>query len=230
MSCLNFLFLFPVYTGAEGGRLMDERDHQEAERQGHGQPRPDDYMPPEAAAAYERKAKIIGLCIFLAVLLAGVIVFNIGRSAWEPLPREAMLVPAGKGQAATGYAQDTASYPQQPQRAEDQNPQAVWDPLLLAHPRNAYDLPVREEDAPQSRLRLTDAEVKSLAPRRDKMSDGSVRQNLYARTEFYMPEVRGVCFFYQYMGTAATYKVGDRVRVQYDTSAKDVCGTSRIVK
>jgi len=194
----------------------------------------DGHMPPEAAAAYERKAKIVGLCVFAAVLLAGAIVFDIGTSSWEPQRRESIFVPTGKGKTETGYAQDTASYPPQPESAwrdeDEKPPQAVWDPLLLAHPRNAYDLPVREEDAPQAGLRLTAGEVKAIAPRNDKMSDGSVRKNLYARTEFYQPESRGVCYFHQYMGTVATYKVGDRVRVQYDTQAGDVCGSSRIVK
>lgn len=193
----------------------------------------DGHMPPEAAAAYERKAKIVGLCVFAAVLLAGAIVFDLGTSSWEPQRRESIFVPAGKGKTETGYAQDTSSYPPQPEsawRGEDENLPAVWDPLLLAHPRNAYDLPVREADAPQSQLRLTAGEVKAIAPRNDKMNDGSVRKNLYARTEFYQPESGGVCYFHQYMGEVATYKVGDRVRVQYDTQASDVCGSSRIVK
>lgn len=218
---------------------MDGRDQEGSGQQQNGSsPEGEGYMPPAAAAAYERKAKIIGVCIFMAVLLTGAIIFDLGTSAWEPQRRESIFVPTGKGQpqseTSNDYRQDVTSYPPQPESAQEDvgesRPAVVWDPLVLAHPRNAYDLPVYDADAPQSWLRLTAGEVKAIAPRNDKMSDGTVRKNFYARTEFYQPESGGNCFFHQYMGTVATYRVGERVRIQYDTSAKDVCGTSRIVK
>jgi hypothetical protein len=207
---------------------MDEDAHQETgQNQGQAsRPDTDDtpYMSPEAAAAYERRAKITGVCIFAAVLFAGALIFDLGKSAWEPQQRESIFAPTGSWKVPE-MAQQNQPYP-----GAANPPQPAYDPLLLAHPRNAYDLPVRAEDASQAGLRMTAGEVKAIAPRNDKMSDGSVRKNLYARTEFYQPESRGVCYFHQYMGTVATYKVGDRVRVQYDTQARDICGSSRIVK
>jgi hypothetical protein len=182
------------------------------------------YMSSKAAAAYERRAKITGVCILFAVLFAAALIFDLGKSAWKPEQRESIFAPTGNWKVPE-MAQQTSPYPD-----AANPPQPIYDQLLLAHPRNAYDLPVREEDGSQAGLRVTAGEVKAIAPRSDKMSDGSVRKNLYARTEFYQPESRGVCYFHQYMGTVATYSVGDRVRVQYDTQAGDICGSSRIVK
>lgn len=221
---------------------MNERDDHEAEdnrgenvpaaalsdsaRQSTKQSNVDEtpYMPPAAAAAYERRAKITGVCIFVAVLFAGALIFDLAKSAWEPQQRESIFTPTGSWKVPE-MAQQTAPYPD-----AANPPQPAYDHLLLAHPRHPYDLPVRAEDGLQAGLRVTVAEVKAIAPRSDKMNDGSVRKNLYARTEFYQPESRGVCYFYQYMGTVATYNVGDRVRVEYDTQASDVCGSARIVK
>jgi len=72
--------------------------------------------------------------------------------------------------------------------------------------------------------------VTAIVPRQDSMSNGTVRQNLYARTEFFVPEKNKNCYFHQYMGLTASYKVGDAVHVQYDPHARDFCGTARIVK
>ena len=104
-----------------------------------------------------------------------------------------------------------------------------FDGLTLADPRRPYDLPATERENNPA-LRVTMGSVTAIAPRHDIMSNGSARQNLYARTEFYVPEKNRNCYFHQYMGLTATYKSGDTVQVQYDPNAADFCGTGRIVK
>lgn len=206
---------------------MDERD----QRKDSTDQGTEDYMPPEAAAAYERKAKIIAVCIVAAVLFAGALVFDLGTSSWEPQPRETIFVPKGNKKTPPDVQHDVPqAYDDHPPSYSSPSPAPVFDRLLVAHPRNPYDLPVFDADTPHDGLRMTAGEVKKIDTRNDKMNDGSTRKNLYARTEFYQPESRGVCYFYQYMGLEPTYSVGERVRVQYDTRAKDVCGSSRIVK
>jgi len=114
-------------------------------------------------------------------------------------------------------------------------PQAVPSPTtsnsetVPANPRSAYDLPVSRYDKNPS-LRFMTGNVTAIVPRQDSMSNGTVRQNLYARTEFFVPEKNKNCYFHQYMGLTASYKVGDAVHVQYDPHARDFCGTARIVK
>lgn len=203
---------------------------QDVRRTAEDIPPGDDMMSAERASAYENKVRNISIAIFVAAVIGGAWLFNLGRSSWEPQPQESMFVPRGGESAQKSYAPPPAQHFQSTFQAEEGGTPAVYDPLVVAHPRNPYDLPVFEADAPHDSLRMTVGEVKKIAPRNDKMSDGSTRQNLYARTEFYQPESRGVCFFYQYMGTVPTYNVGARVRVQYDTRVKDVCGSSRIVK
>jgi hypothetical protein len=214
----NDLFLLSGVYWARRRIFMDARDQHKDSDQAT------DYMPPEVAAAYVRKARIVAACIFLGILFGGVQLFDIGVSSWEPLPRETVSAPRDnkKTQQNTPRENYAPSF--------SSAGEAAFDPLLPAHPRNAYDLPVYVADAPQENLRITAGEVRAIAPRKDTMSDGSARKNLYARTEFYQPESGGTCFFHQYMGTVATYRVGERVRIQYDTSAKDICGSSRIIK
>lgn len=104
-----------------------------------------------------------------------------------------------------------------------------FDGLTLANPRNAYDLPVTQHEK-NPKLHFATGRVTSIVPRHDIMSNGSARQNLYARTEFTVPEHNRNCFFHQYMGLTAVYKVNDMVPIQYDPNAKDFCGTARVVK
>lgn len=178
------------------------------------------YMSAPEAAAYERRAKAIGIGIFLVVLFGGAILFDMGADSWSPKQRESMFVPRGPASGADkpvpGQTAGTARG-------------SADDALLLAQPRNAYDLPATDE-SPEGWLRVTTGEVKAFAPRRDRMNDGSTRKNLYARTEYFMPDKRADCYFHQYMGLEPVYTVGQRVRIQYDPTADDPCGTSRIVK
>ena len=178
------------------------------------------YMSAPEAAAYERRAKAIGIGIFLVVLFGGAILFDMGADSWSPKQRESMFVPRGPASGADkpvpGQTAGTARG-------------SADDALLLAQPRNAYDLPATDE-SPEGWLRVTTGEVKAFAPRRDRMNDGSTRKNLYARTEYFMPDKRADCYFHQYMGLEPVYTIGQRVRIQYDPTADDPCGTSRIVK
>lgn len=177
------------------------------------------YMSAPEAAAYERRAKAIGIGIFLVVLFGGAILFDMGADSWSPKQRESMFVPRGPSSGADKPVPD--------QTAGAAGGRA--DALLLAQPRNAYDLPATDK-SPEGWLRVTTGEVKAFAPRRDRMNDGSTRKNLYARTEYFMPDKRADCYFHQYMGLEPVYTIGQRVRIQYDPTADDPCGTSRIVK
>lgn len=176
------------------------------------------YMSAPEAAAYERRAKAIGIGIFLAVLFGGAILFDMGADSWSPQQRESMFVPRAPSSSGDAPAPDNAA-----------GAAGRADTLLLAQPRNAYDLPATDESS-EGWLRVTTGEVKAFAPRRDRMNDGSTRKNLYARTEYFMPDKRADCYFHQYMGLAPVYTIGQRVRIQYDPTADDPCGTSRIVK
>lgn len=50
---------------------------------------------------------------------------------------------------------------------------------------------------------------------------------LYARIEYYMPEENATCFFHAPVAFGM-YRAGDRVMVEYDADAPDICGTSQI--
>ncbi len=85
-------------------------------------------------------------------------------------------------------------------------PQPVSQPadtLQLKNPRHAYDLPVGPYDS-DPKWRTVRGIVTAIAPRTDRMTDGSQRKNLYARTEFYIKDSNMNCFFHQYMGETAT--------------------------
>lgn len=170
-----------------------------------------------AAKSYERKVAFATLLFFAAVITGGV--FLVKSLIGDPVTP---LSPDALQQAATQPAAvkktDSASAPA-----------AADDGLVLARPRNAYDLPVAPHDK-DPKLRFITGRVTAIVPRHDIMSNGSARQNLYARTEFAVPEHNRNCFFHQYMGLTAVYKVDDMVPVQYDPDAKDFCGTARIVK
>ncbi|HRI76284.1 MAG TPA: hypothetical protein PLX33_04765 [Alphaproteobacteria bacterium] len=205
-------------------------------KQDDTQPLEDSYMSPREAAGYERRAKMIGIGIFLAVLFGGAILFDIGASSWSPQQRESIFVPKGTPAPAEMAQQDIPrrmyddnNMPPQPEPpvARRANPRG-YDNLILQNPRSGYDLPA-QAPSPEGWLRMTTGVVKAHAPRRDRMNDGSTRKNLYARTEYYMPDVRSNCFFHQYMGLEPVYSIGQRVRIQYDPTADDACGTSRIV-
>lgn len=198
-------------------------------------PLEDSYMSPREAAGYERRAKTIGIGIFLVVLFGGAVLFDMGASSWSPQQRESIFVPKGAPAPAEIAQQDIprrmqqGSMPPQPEAPVTRrtNPRGYND-LVLQNPRSGYDLPA-QSPSPEGWLRMTTGVVMAHAPRRDRMNDGSTRKNLYARTEYYMPDVRSNCFFHQYMGLEPVYTVGQRVRIQYDPTADDVCGSSRIV-
>lgn len=154
------------------------------------------------AKNYVRKIAFIAILIF-AVLIAGVFyLVNIIKEPAAPVPSPTM----------TATATTTAT-----------------DGLTLAKPRSAYDLPVTQRENNPA-LRMTIGSVTAVVPRHDIMSNGSARQNLYARTDFFVAEKNRNCYFHQYMGLEAVYKVGNTVNVQYDPNAPDFCGTGRIVK
>ena len=159
------------------------------------------------AKSYERKIVFAAMLVF-AVLIAGVFYLV---SLFKGDPVTPLTPPAANLTAAATAAT------------------AAPDGLTLAHPRSAYDLPVTQHEK-NPKLHFATGRVTAIVPRHDIMSNGSARQNLYARTEFTVPEHNRNCFFHQYMGLTATYKVNDMVPIQYDPNAKDFCGTARVVK
>lgn len=106
---------------------------------------------------------------------------------------------------------------------------AAEDPLRIMNAHLPYDRPIGVYDADPKWLTVR-GRVTKIVPRSDRMTDGSRRENLYARTEFYYKESNMNCYFHQYLGLTTTLQVGDYVLVQYDPRAKDPCGTSHIVK
>lgn len=73
--------------------------------------------------------------------------------------------------------------------------------------------------------------VTAIVPRVDKMPDGSLQKNFYARTEYYLAKYDGNCYFHHFLGPdAPRYAVGDHVTVSYQPFAADVCGSSIIVE
>ncbi len=103
------------------------------------------------------------------------------------------------------------------------------DVLTIKGATRPYDLPVDVYSSDDT-LRTVRGRVTDIVPRTDRMTDGNTRENLYARTEYFSKEQNMNCYFHQYMGLVATYKVHDAVLVQFDPQAGDACGTSRIVK
>jgi len=103
------------------------------------------------------------------------------------------------------------------------------DVLTIKGATSLYDLPVDVYSSDDT-LRTVRGRVTDIVPRTDRMTDGKTRENLYARTEYFIKEQNMNCYFHQYMGLVATHKVNDAVLVQFDPQAGDACGTSRIVK
>lgn len=192
----------------------------------------------------ERTVALFGV-VFFALLATG-IWFAVTYVTGKPLPTPS-FVPTGD--IATQSEINRIAQPQRilppqpaqplsvtgrPQHSEIDGapPQPVFqstDTLQLQNPRHAYDLPVGAYDS-DPKWRTVRGRVTAHAPRTDRMSDGSRRKNIYARTEFYAQAKNMNCYFHQYMGAAATLQVDDVVLVQYDPAARDACGTARIVK
>ena len=122
------------------------------------------HLSDEQAKSYVRKIVVAAVLVF-AVLIAGVF-YLVNIIKGDPV---APLAPpaANTNIAATAHT-------------------AAPDGLALANPRSAYDLPVTERDK-DPELRLITGRVTAVVPRHDIMSNGSARQNLYARTEFTVP-------------------------------------------
>jgi hypothetical protein len=135
---------------------------------------------------------------------------------------------------ATGMPAPPVSMMDRPQESgiDGAPPQPVYpapETLLIMNAHRPYDRPIGAYDA-DPKWRTVRGMVTAIVPRTDRMTDGSRRQNLYARTEFYFKDSLMNCFFHQYMGETATLQVNDYVLVQYDPKASDACGTSHIVK
>lgn len=162
----------------------------------------------QQAKAYVRKIAFVAVLFFALLGAGGFYIYKIVDNHFDDTPPPQQI--------PTGLAKNF-------------HKPAGKDPLVLANPRNPYDLPVAPHEK-NPKLRFITGRVTAIAPRHDIMSNGSARKNLYARTEFYVPEQNKNCYFHQYMGLQATYQVGDTVQVQYDPSARDFCGTARIVE
>ena len=203
----------------------------------------DDNLSQKEAKRLERVVVAFGV-IFFALVTTG-IWFAVKQITDKPLPPPS-FVPTGD--VATQYeinriepAREVPPQPpapisviDQPQQSEIDGapPQPVFeaaDTLQLKNPRHAYDLPIGTYDS-DPKWRTVRGIVTAHAPRTDRMSDGSSRKNLYARTAFYSKEDNMNCYFHQYMGAVATLQVNDYVLVQYDPAARDACGTAHIVK
>ncbi|HEX2751512.1 MAG TPA: hypothetical protein VHP34_00090 [Alphaproteobacteria bacterium] len=213
-------------------------------------PNDDDMLSQSDARKFERNVAIVGV-IFFAVFCAGlwIVMKNVADG---PLPPPS-FVPTGDiatqseihapkihlpesntRENRVEYAVPPDSVIDVPQESDIDGapPQPVFQPadtLQLKNPRHAYDLPVGPYDS-DPKWRTVRGIVTAIAPRTDRMTDGSQRKNLYARTEFYIKDSNMNCFFHQYMGETATLQVNDYVLVQYDPKASDACGSSHIVK
>ena len=172
----------------------------------------------QQAKNYVRKVVFVAV-LFCAVLIAGgFYAYKIVVNHFDDTPQQ--KIPAGIIKNFHKPSVKDRQMQTQPYKK---------DTLVVANPRNPYDLPVAPHEN-NPKLRFITGRVTAIAPRHDIMSNGSARKNLYARTEFHVPEQNKNCYFHQYMGLRATYKVGDAVQVQYDPNAKDFCGTARIVE
>lgn len=160
----------------------------------------------QQAKNYVRKVVFVAVLFFAMLIAGGFYLFKIVDNHFDDTPPQ---VPTGP---VKNFHRPVAK-----------------DTLVVANPRNPYDLPVTQHEK-NPKLRFITGNVTAVVPRHDIMSNGSARQNLYARTEFYVPEKDKNCYFHQYMGLQATYKVGDAVQVQYNPAASDFCGTARIVE
>ena len=203
-----------------------------------------DNLSQKDAKRLERVVVFCGVIVF--VLVAAGIWFAVKQITDKPLPPPS-FVPTGDVAAQYEINRiEQARDEMQPQPAapisvidtpqqsdiEGAPPQPVFqtaDTLQLKNPRRAYDRPIGAYDR-HPKWRTVRGMVTAHAPRTDRMSDGSRRKNLYARTEFYSKEDDMNCYFHQYMGAVATLQVNEYVLVQYDPAAPDACGTAHIVK
>lgn len=98
-------------------------------------------------------------------------------------------------------------------------------PVVLAHKpdANPYRIQGLEEKTAQGT-------VTSIVVRKELWPDGTLHRSFYARTEYFLPEYAGDCYFHHYLGDEARYKSGDQVTVSYQPGASDACGTSMIME
>jgi len=174
------------------------------------------HLSEQQAKSYVRKIALIAVVVFVILIAGGIYITKVVNSHFDDTS------------SPTNVSQNIFSNPFAKMQASPR-PATTGDEVVVANPRNAYDLPVSRYEK-NLRLRFMTGNITAIVPRQDRMSNGTVRQNLYARTEFLVAEKNKNCYFHQYMGTRATYKVGDTVHVQYDPNAQDFCGSARIVE
>ncbi len=159
--------------------------------------------------AYERKVMNFGLVLLVAVLAGtGIAAHALFSHLAERADSEWSLdMDTGDILPETPFSPMPAPAPQ---------PVPKREPTTIQMP----DTPVPHDDPAKRRVigRVTG------------IVDGQpgMESALYARIEYYMPEENANCFFHAPVAFGL-YRAGDRVTVEYDSAAPDMCGTSQII-
>lgn len=108
-------------------------------------------------------------------------------------------------------------------------PETPFSPLPSPAP---VPVPKREPtqiELPDTPVPHGDQNMRRVIGRVTAIVDGQqgMQSALYARIEYYMPEVHANCFFHAPVAFGM-YRAGDNVRVEYNADAPDMCGSSQI--